>query len=133
MDLQAALYARLTADAAIAAAIAGRVFWNVVPQATALPYVRMQTVTDLRPEHLTGYDAARVTRVQVDVFAEVYATARDIAAKIIAEMALPATVSGVRFGRGKAEGPRDLGEETTGGFVHRLSLDLLIEHDSDQE
>ncbi len=126
--MQAALLARLTADAAIAAALAGKLFWNVVPQGTALPYVRMQTITDLRPAHLTGYDASRVTRVQIDVFAAKYAQARDIAEKIIAEMEEPATVSGVLFGRGKAEGPRDLGEDTTAGFVHRLSLDLLIEH-----
>lgn len=126
--MQAALHARLTADAAIAAVLAGKLFWNVVPQGTALPYVRMQTITDLRPAHLTGYDASRVTRVQIDVFAAKYAQARDIAEKIIAETEQPATVFGVQFGRGKAEGPRDLGEDTTAGFVHRLSLDLLIEH-----
>ena len=128
MDLQTALTARLKADAALTAALAGKLFWNVVPQGTALPYARMQTVTDLRPQHLKGYDAAREARVQIDVFAATYAAARDIAETIIAEMAEPATVSGVQFGRGKAEGPRDLGEDVTEGFVHRLSLDLLIEH-----
>jgi hypothetical protein len=127
-DLQTALVTRLKADSAVAAATGGRLFWNIVPQGTALPYVRMQTITDLRPQHLTGYDASRQTRVQVDAFAATYAAARDIAEKIIAEMAAPATAGGVTFGRGKAEGPRDLGEETTAGFVHRLQLDLIIEH-----
>ncbi len=130
MDMQAALHARLAADAAVAAVLGGKLFWNVVPQGTALPYARMQTVTDLRPQHLTGYDSGRETRVQIDVFAATYAAARSIAEAIIAEMAAPATVLGIRFGRTRAEGPRDLGEDTTGGFVHRLSLDLLIEHAS---
>lgn len=127
-DLQTALTARLKAASALAPALGGRLFWNVVPQKTALPYLRMQTITDLRPQHLTGYDASRQARIQIDVFDDRYAAARDIAEKIIAEMAAPATVAGVQFGRSKAEGPRDLGEDATAGFVHRLSLDLLIEH-----
>jgi hypothetical protein len=127
-NLQTALHARLKANAGVVAALGDRLFWNVVPQATALPYGRMQTVTDLRPQHLRGYDASREVRVQVDVFAATYNAARTAAEAIIAAVAEPATVSGVQFGRGKAEGPRDLGEDTTVGFVHRLSLDLLIEH-----
>lgn len=128
MDMQTALTARLKADAGLAVMLGGRLFWNVVPQATALPYARLQTITDQRPQHLTGYDASRQTRVQIDVFAKDYGTARGIVEAIIAEMAAPLTLSGVQFGRGKAEGPRDLGEEATEGFVHRLSLDLIIEH-----
>ena len=128
MDMQAALTARLKADAEVLAASGGRLFWGVVPQATTLPYIRMQTITDLRSQHLTGYDDGRETRVQIDCFAKTYAGARALAEKIVTAMAAPATVSGVRFGRSKAEGPRDLGEDTTAGFVHRLSLDLIIEH-----
>lgn len=105
-----------------------RVYWTLVPQGTALSYVRMQTVSDPRPEHLQGYSASRQTRVQVDCFAATYAAARSMAETIIAAVALPATVGGVSFGRTKAEGPRDLGEDTSSGFVHRLSLDLLTEH-----
>lgn len=128
MDMQAALATRLKAASAVAALAGERLFWNVVPQKTAMPYVRMQTVTDLRPQHLAGYDDGRETRVQVDVFAATYAAARALAEAIIAAMAAPATISDVRFGRTRAEGPRDLGEDATGGFVHRLSLDLIIEH-----
>lgn len=127
-DLQSALTARLNAAAPVTAITGSRIYWTLVPAAAALPYVRMQTVSDPRPEHLGAYDAARVTRVQVDCFAASYKTARDLAEKIIAAVAQPATVAGVKFGRTKAEGPRDLGEDTSSGFVHRLSLDLLSEH-----
>lgn len=128
MDMQSAALARLKADSAVSTALGGRLFWGVVPQNTTLPYVRMQTISDPRPQHLDGYTATRTTRVQFDVFSKTYAAARAASEAIITEMALPATVSGVRFGRSKAEGPRDLGEDTTSGFVHRLSFDLIIEH-----
>ena len=127
-DLQSALRARLIADAAITAAIGTRAFWVLVPQDAPLPYLRMQTVSDPRPQHLGGYNGARETRVQVDCFAKDYATARALAENIIAAVAEPATVAGVKFGRIKAEGPRDLGEDTSTGFIHRLSMDLLIWH-----
>ena len=93
------------------------------------PYIRMQTISDPRPQHLNGYQKARVTRVQIDVFADSYGAARSAAETIIAAVSDPATVSGIKFGRTKAEGPRDLGEDVEGvGYVHRASLDLLVEH-----
>lgn len=122
-DFATALRGRLTGLSA-----GTRVYWSMVPQGTALPYIRMQTVSDPRPEHLQGYDTARVTRVQVDCFAATYAAARGLAESVIAAVAQPSTSGGVRFGRVKAEGPRDLGEDTANGFIHRASMDLLIEH-----
>lgn len=123
-DLQSALRSRI-----VAAVGHSRVYWTLVPQGAARPYVRMQTVSDERPEHLEGYDAARRTRVQVDVFADKYSEARAASESIIAAVASPATVSGIKFGRTKAEGPDDLGEDVEGvGYVHRLRTDLLAEH-----
>lgn len=123
-DLQTALRSRI-----VTAAGHSRVYWTLAPQGAVRPYVRMQTVSDPRPEHLKGYDGSRVTRVQVDVFADSYGAARDLAESIIAAVAQPATVGGINFGRTKAEGPRDLGEDVEGvGYVHRLSMDLLTEH-----
>jgi len=126
-DLQSALFSRLTA--ALSGSIGTRAYWSKVPQDAAMPYLRMQTVSDPRPEHLRGYNASRTVRVQVDVFSRSYAEARAISESIISAVAQPATVAGVKFGRTKAKGPRDLGEDVEGvGFVHRLSLDLLAEH-----
>lgn len=123
-DLQVALFARVSA-----AVEHTRVYWGAVPQGKARPYVRMNTISDPRPEHLTGYDSARTTRVQVDVFADTYDEAREVSEAIIAAVADPATIKGIKFGRTKAEGPRDLGEDVDGvGYIHRLSLDLLAEH-----
>lgn len=127
-DLQTALHARLTGDASIGAAIGTRAYWTNVPQGAALPHVRMQTISDVRPQHMQGYHRARNTRLQVDVFAATYAQARSISERIIGLMAQPATVAGVRFGRCTAQGPIDMGEDTPDGFVHRLRTDLLAEH-----
>ncbi|MBB3034055.1 tail completion protein gp17 [Alteriqipengyuania lutimaris] len=123
-DMQMALRQRI-----VAAVGHDRVFWSLVPQATALPYVRLQTISDPRPQHLGGYTSSRSTRVQADSFSKTYAEARAASAAIIAGVAQPEIVAGIKFGRTRAQGPRDLGEDVDGiGFVHRLSTDLLTEH-----
>lgn len=127
-DFASALYARLTGDAGVSALAGTRVHWVRVPQTAALPYLRLQTVSDVRPQHLEGYDGARVTRVQCDCFATSYGGARALAEAVIAALATPGDFGGVHFGRVKAEGPRDLGEDTDKGFIHRASIDLLVEH-----
>lgn len=127
-DFASALVARLLADPGVAAAVGEKVHWVKIEQAEAVPYVRLQTISDPRPEHLGGYTGARVTRVQADCFAGTYGAARALASLVIAALAQPAVFTGVRFGRTKAEGPRDLGEDSAVGFIHRASLDLLVEH-----
>jgi hypothetical protein len=127
-DFATALRGRLTGDIDVIAAVGTRVYWGIVPQSAALPYIRLQTISDPRDEHLKGYDGARVTRVQADCFAGSYAAARALAEDVIAAVAVPTATGGVQFGRVKAEGPRDLGEDTANGYVHRASLDLLVEH-----
>lgn len=123
-DLQSALRMRI-----VTAVGHSQVYWTVVPQGKQRPYIRMQTISDPRPQHLEGYQHSRTTRVQVDVFADSYGAARSAAEVIIAAVANPTTVNGIKFGRTKAEGPRDLGEDVEGvGYVHRASLDLLAEH-----
>jgi hypothetical protein len=127
-DFATALRARLVADAPVAA-VTTKIHWGIVPQGTTLPYIRLNTISDPRPEHLGGYDGARVTRVQADCFATTYGAARGLAEKVIAAVATPATSGGVQFGRIKAEGPRDLGEDVPGlGYINRASVDLLVEH-----
>lgn len=127
-DFATALRTRLVADTEVNAATGTRVYWGIVPQAAVKPYIRLQTISDTRPEHLRGYQEARVTRVQADCFAATYGSARALAEEVIAAVATPSTVAGVKFGRVKAEGPRDLGEDTAQGYVHRASVDLLVEH-----
>lgn len=127
-DFASALHSRLAAAAPVSAIVGTKVYWVKVPQNATRPYIRLQTISDPRPEHLQGYDSARVTRVQCDCFAETYAVARDLAEKVIAAVATPSAFGGIFFGRIKAEGPRDLGEDVGDKFIHRASVDLLVEH-----
>lgn len=128
-DFATALRARLIADAGVSALVGTRIFPMIRPQDSALPAVRYQVISDPRPEHLKGYDGARSSRVQYDCFAETYLGARALANAVIAALALPAIASGVTFGRGKAEGPRDGGEDVAGGkFIYRAIVDLIVEH-----
>jgi hypothetical protein len=106
----------------------GRNYWVKVPQNATLPYTRSQVVSDDRPEHLKGVDGARVSRIQTDCFAETFGASRTLAELVIATMSPPATVDGIQFGHTAAEGPRDLGEDISGKFIHMASLDLLVEH-----
>ncbi len=58
-DLQSALYSRLTT--ALSASIGTRAYWSKVPQGAAMPYLRMSTISDERPQHLAGYDSSPVS------------------------------------------------------------------------
>lgn len=126
MLLQPAMIARILATPAIG--VGTRVFWLRVPAGTPRPYLRLQIISDPRPEHLEGYDTARVTRVQADAIADLGSTGHAIWQALIEEFTAPRTIGGLRFGHSAAVGPRDLGEETPDGFVHMISGDLLIEH-----
>src|SRR5688572_27738287 len=135
-DVETALRARLLADPTISA-ITTRIHWGDVPQGTALPYIRLNTISDPLDEHLKGYTARQRPRVQADCFDKKadsvansgYPRARDLAKKVIASVALPATVSGVAFNRIKAEGPVPGSEDVPGiGLVSRARVDLLVEH-----
>lgn len=131
MDMHAGLMTRLLANNAITAAVGARVNWVTRPQASALPAITLQTISDERPQHLKGSDGARDTRVQVDVWATKHSVALAIARSVIAALAAPAVVSGKRFGPARVEGQQDLGEDVNGTFVHRQSVDLIIWHVGD--
>ncbi len=128
-DVGTGLFAWITGTPAIAAALGSRLYpGRKVPQGIQRPYACYQVISDPRPQTLKGYERARTARVQIDVFADSYGAAKQVAEMIILTVATPGPHGGVQFGRVKAEGPRDLGEDTESGFVHRASIDLLAEH-----
>lgn len=129
-SMQTALVNRLLADTGVAAIVGTKIKWGKVPQNTARPYIQLIVVSDPRPQHLKGYDGSRTARVQADCYGTTYAQAHAAAAAVIAAVAQPAITADGRFGRTHAQGPRDLGEDTADGFVHRASVDLLVRHRS---
>lgn len=127
-DFTAALRKRLLDDPAVGAIVGREVRWSMVPPGIEPPYIRLQVISDARPLLLEDYEEARTTRVQCDCFASTYAGARGLADTVIAAVEAPTTIAGIAFGRTAAEGPRDLGEDTSAGFIYRASMDLLVDH-----
>lgn len=127
-DMQTALRSRLLAAAPVAALVGQRVTWVSRPQGSALPAISLLVIAGERPQHLKGFDALRATTVQVDCWASAYGQARALVEAAIAAVVQPGTYYGVRFGRAGVSEPRDLGETTSDGFIHRQSVDLTIWH-----
>lgn len=126
-DFATALRARLIADSEVAA-VTTKVHWGIVPQNTTLPYIRLNIISDPRPENLQGYDSTRLTRAQASCFASTYAAARQLALKVKNAVAVPAG----NFGRIHAEGPVDeQGAESPAGYIHHARVDLRAEHNLD--
>lgn len=130
-DLETALRARAKADATFVAAGSSAVEWEEQAAGTPLPHTTLQIISDPRPQHLKGYDAARETRVQADCRAKTPKQAKAMARALIAAVAAPGIYSGHQFGRTAAEGPRALNERVNDATVFRQSVDLLIWHVGD--
>lgn len=127
-DYVSALATHLEDDTAVAAIADDRVHVEQVPQNTARPYVLLKVISDPRPQHLKGYDGARTSRVQADCVADRYGESRALAEVVIAAVAEPWDDGEIRFGRVKAEGPRDRGGEVEGEYRYRAVVDLIPEH-----
>jgi hypothetical protein len=122
MDWQGALLARARAGEA-------KTYWEQAPQGTARPYVTLLDVTSLRPQTLKGWDL-EASRVQIDVWANSYASKQTIMEAVLAALIPGGTGNGHVFQRAEvALGPRDVAGERDGTTpVFRKTADLIIHH-----
>lgn len=130
MDWFAALIARANGDAGITAAIgtANKVYPENAPQSKPRPYVTLLDVTEQRPQHLDGWDL-EPARVQVDVWANSYASKNAIMEAVLAVLVPGGTSNGHKFQRADvALGPRDIPERDGDTIIYRKSADLIIHH-----
>lgn len=130
MSIEVALRARLLAASAVTAAVGTRIDWTQRPQATALPAIVLQVVSDARPQTMKALQEYRPTLVQVDVFAKTRGEVVTIREAAIAAVLPAATQSGVSFRRAMIDSVRDLSTNTDMGFVHRDSIDITLWHDA---
>lgn len=63
--------ARLLADAAVVAIVGNKIYAQLAPQQTALPYITISEVSGV-PERCRGEQATERVRVQVNAIAETY-------------------------------------------------------------
>jgi len=128
MDWQGALLARLRAAAPVTSLISTKSFWENAPQNTARPYVTLLDVTELRPQTLTDYDL-EAARVQIDVWADTYASKQAIMEAVLAAIVPGGSSNGHTFQRADiALGPRDIPERDGEVIIFRKSTDLIIHH-----
>lgn len=127
MDWQAALLARLRAAAGVTALIGARSYWENAPQNAAKPYVTLLDVTQLRPQTLKSWDL-EAARVQVDVWANSYASKQAIMEAVLAALVPGGTYNGHKFQRAGVEGPRDIPERDGDTIIYRKTADLIIHH-----
>jgi len=129
MDMPAALRARILASADVRRLVAQRVYWMQRAQATALPAIVLQTISDVRGQHMRGFQSLRSTRVRADVWAggsDGYAAARQVSEAVIAAVVAEHRANGIHFRRAQIEGPRDLLEDGQTAPIFRCSTDLLL-------
>lgn len=130
MDWFGALLTRANGAAGITALLgANKVFPEQATQSAARPYVTLLDVTELRPQTLKGWDL-EAARVQIDVWANSYASKNAIMEAVLAALVPGGTFSGHIFQRADiAMGPRDVAGERDGTTtVFRKTADLVIHH-----
>jgi hypothetical protein len=128
MDWQGALRARLIAAAPVTALVAQRVYWVDRPQASALPAITLQTITEDRPQNMAGFDGLDRSLVQLDVWGNSYAQVQQVKEAALAAVIPANTANGIRFWRAFVDSIRDLGEQVETQFIHRASIDLIFHH-----
>ena len=129
MSFVEALTAHLLAPGAVAALAGDRIQWTRRPQGFAGGALRLTRVGASRDAHLKGFAAGRSETVQVDSYGATHAAAEALADAVVASFgAGRVAVDGVTMILTDAVGPRDLGEDGSDGFEHRLTTDLVIWH-----
>lgn len=97
MDLEGALRARLLAASAVTSIVGQRVYWEVRPQASSLPAVVLDMVTDLREQTFGGFQSLLFARVQAWAFALSFAEKKRLKEAIIATLAPQSAANGIWF------------------------------------
>lgn len=129
MDWQAALRARLVAASPVTTLVGQRVYWVERPQGSLLPAITLLTIGDTREQHLKGFDTLQGARVQVDIWAANFASARAVTEAMLAAIVPAETSNGITFSRAMVDlPPRDLSERIDNTSIFRTTTDLLVHH-----
>lgn len=133
MTMETALRGRLLAAAPVKAIADTRVDWVNRPQGAGgdkrHPSVVLSVIYDPRPKTMTGRTAYRGVRVQIDCRAETLPEKVALRNAVLDAIEAPGRFDEVRFGRPKDVTIRDRGEDSTGNFIHRDSIDAVIWND----
>lgn len=124
--MEAALIAKLLASAGVTALVSTRINWLRRPQGEALPAIVLHRIDGTPDVHHGGASGLVVSRVQVDIWAASYGSAKAIARAVETAIAAQTFTQGaVRFDVILIADERDSTfDELTPLF--RTSLDLMV-------
>lgn len=126
----------LFSQSGVTARLGTRINWNKRPQGGALPAAILRVITDTSSYSMEGDNNLDRTRVQVDVYAEEYSTAKLAARAIDAALKSHQGTTGNTSFRGVfKDGGRDDFEASTAlsqdaERYHRVSADYIVHHKS---
>lgn len=123
-ELEEAVYAILTEDAAVGALVGTRVYPQVIPQDVALPAVAYSRISTRRVKKRERRELARA-RVQVNAEASSYAGAKTLAAAVVGALdAVQRTIAGVQVQGSWPEGEGD--EYGTTDGIYGVRQDFMF-------
>lgn len=129
--MKEALRAFLLADSGVAALVDTRITWAARPRSDALPSIALHLISGPREYSMGGPSGLVHSRVQVDCWATLNASATAVARAVRAAISgLRETVDGVEFQGVFIDNETDYTEEGVGAdeLLHRVSIDFLIWH-----
>lgn len=128
-DFKHAFRKRLTDDVAFSALQGGRINWGIRKSGSPLPATCMHVTSDPRPNHFSGRQLLRQTRIQIDCFSDLSVSeATEIAEAALLLIGVPFELEGFRFDMPTVEGPETSGNQEERIYVHRARLDVLAWH-----
>jgi hypothetical protein len=108
-----------------------RVYWLQRTQGGALPDIILTRISGIPDLHMQGPSGLTASRVQADIWAESYATAKSASRALVALLSgYSGTVGNTRFQLITIDGERDsfdAGSNDAQRF-YRVSIDLMIHH-----
>ena len=132
MPFDIALRMRLLDDEAVVAA-AGKtrggeptVDWDERPEQSRYPAVVLEGVTGFLDQHMTGFQAKRRSRIQINVLALNATDKVTLRDAVIAAVPPRSTIAGVRFERIRNATIIPANEQSGNDFIHRDIIDAVF-------
>jgi len=82
MSVEQAIVQLLKADTDVAALVGTKIYPQIAPQNKVYPYIVYHLVTEIPLRHLASASNLSYSRQQLDIFADTYAKAKDLAEKV---------------------------------------------------
>lgn len=129
MTVEAAIYALMMASSEISGAADDRIYPLVAPDCVATPYITYQRISGERWNSLAGSVGKAQPRIQIDVWAETYAAAKQLGDAIRRALdGYRGTVGGIRIGALRIESDQDFFENDPVPALYRVSMDFRVTH-----